>query len=345
MPTRSYYFPTEFSHVEQIIRAESTADRETSFAEFRHLNIAPIFSGYELANILGIGPGLLIGILRNPHQNYRQFPVVKKGGGTRQVSSPRTYLKVIQWWILDNILTHLETPDIVFGFKRGTSINWNARHHLGSRHFLNVDIASFFDSVTEVSVYDLFSRLGYADSVSSVLCQLCCLNGSLPQGAPTSPAIGNQILKPLDNSLCELSSEHGIKYSRYADDLTFSSRDFIAQDFLDAVRLRVAEIGFELKDEKTRWRGPGARTEVTGLVVTDFVQPPLKWRKQCRATLHHLGKKERLEQKDIRYLEGILGYASSFEDARQMQALKATTARLLEEHRFPFTEVDRKNTR
>lgn len=328
MPTRSYYFPTEFSHIENILRSEQNAQHEDSFNKFRALGIAPLFSGMDLAIVLGIGPGLLRSILINPNRHYNKFPLIKSDGSRRCISSPRTYLKVIQWWLLDNILIHLPVSSHAFGFRRGVGITHNAAHHLGSRHFLNVDIKSFFDSVQQDQVLSIFELYGYNHSTSQILSELCCLNGCLPQGAPTSPAIGNQVLRNLDNSLSDLCGPRSIKYSRYADDLTFSSRVMIDADFLREVSERVSHSGFELKAEKTRWAGPGGRTEVTGLIVREFVQPPLGWRKKQRAALHNLKKKGALSREDIRFLEGIKGYSRQFPDAIQIKKL-ADTAHLL----------------
>lgn len=329
MPTRSYYFPREFSHIEAILSEDESAFQDDKFRKFRELNIAPLFSGMDLAIVLGIGPGLLISILNKQERHYRRFPLEKGDGSVRMIASPKTYLKVIQWWILDNILNQLEVHSSAFGFIKNRSILDNAASHLGSRHFLNVDIKSFFDSVKEESVVDLFSDIGYSKKTSMILARICCLDGALPQGAPTSPAIGNQILKPLDVRLSDALVKNGYKYSRYADDITVSGRDRIETELLDTIRGEVETAGFELKHAKTRFAGPGDRTEVTGLVVRDFVQPPREWRKRTRAVLHRLSLKPILETREIDYLRGIIGYAKGFSDSHQMQKLGAQASDLI----------------
>jgi retron-type reverse transcriptase len=330
MPTRSYFFPKEHSHIEKLLKSEHDQDLEAHLGKFRSLGIAPLLSEYDLANVLGIGPGLLFSILRNPGRHYRRFAIKKGDGSPRIISSPRTYLKVIQWWILDNILEPLSASDNAFGIVRGRSIVDNARFHLGSRHFLNVDIKSFFDTVSKEKVVEVFTKVGYGDQTADTLAGLCCLNGCLPQGAPTSPAIGNQVLRPLDIHLASMAEARGLKYSRYADDLTFSSRAFIPHELLEEVERAVKDVGFSLKGEKTRWLGPGARTEVTGLVVKEFVQPPLHWRKRQRAALHRLAAKGNLDEEDRRFLTGIVGYSLQFPDSTQMTSLRMSALRLLE---------------
>lgn len=329
MPTRSYYFPREFSHIEALLSDETIKANPESFRKFRELNIAPLFSGMDLAIVLGIGPGLLVSILKKQDRHYRRFPLTKGDGTKRLIASPRTYLKVIQWWILDNILNQLPVHDAAFGFVTGRSIVGNAKAHLSSRHFLNVDIKSFFDSVREDKVYEMFFELGYSQKTSRILAHLCCLNGSLPQGAPTSPAIGNQILKPLDQRLSRSFHERGLKYSRYADDITVSGREWIGEEILEVIRREVESEGFELKDQKSRFCGPGDRTEVTGLVVRDFVQPPRQWRKKTRATLHRISSKREISKQDYAYLLGIIGYANEFSDSHQMKALGGHATQLI----------------
>jgi retron-type reverse transcriptase len=230
-------------------------------------------------------------------------------------------LKVVQWWILDNILNQVRTPEYVFGFSKGKSIQDNARHHVGSAHILNVDIKSFFDTVTILQVFTIFSELGYERITAATLARLCTLNGSLPQGAPTSPSLANFVLAEADRRLAALALTFGMKYSRYADDLTFSSSEFIAPEFLAQVDATIKKAGFDLKATKTRYAGTGGRREVTGLISGEFVQPPLEWRKRNRSRLHRLGQKAVLERADIAYLLGLKGYSMQFPDAVQMQAL------------------------
>lgn len=321
MPTRSYYFPPDFAHIEAILQSENPDLTDAHFLKFREKNIAPLLTSFDIATVIGIGPGLLVSMTRKPAKHYRVFPLVKKDGTERIISAPRTYLKVIQWWILDNILNQVMTPDYVFGFSKGKSIQDNARHHIGSAHILNVDIKSFFNTVTIKQVFSIFSELGYERTTAATLARLCTLNGSLPQGAPTSPSIANFVLTEADRRLQALALNMGMRYSRYADDLTFSGSEFIAPEFLAQVDATIREAGFELKATKTRYAGTGGRREVTGLISGEFVQPPLEWRKRNRSRLHRLSQKAALKREDIAYLLGLKGYSMQFPDAVQMQAL------------------------
>jgi retron-type reverse transcriptase len=329
MPTRSYYFPPDFAHIEAILKSENSRVSDDQFLKFREKGIAPLLSGLDIATVLGIGPGLLVSMTRKPGKHYRHFPLAKKDGTDRVISAPRTYLKVVQWWILDNILNQVRTPEYVFGFSKGKSIQDNARYHAGSAHILNVDIKSFFDTVTVKQVFAIFSELGYEKMTAATLARLCTLDGSLPQGAPTSPSIANFVLAEADRRLQALALNMGMKYSRYADDLTFSSSNYIAPEFLVQVDATIREAGFELKAAKTRYAGTGGRREITGLISGEFVQPPIEWRKRNRSRLHRLRQKAVLEPADTAYLLGLKGYSMQFPDAVQMQALSRGADELL----------------
>lgn len=321
MPTRSYYFPKDFLHLEAILQEEPGGFSENEAAPFRARGLPPLRRAGALPLFLGISPKTIYSIRSQPRKHYRSFELRKKDGTPREIDTPRTYLKVIHWWILDNILNHVEIVENVFGFVAGRSAVQNAEFHYGAKHVLNVDIENFFPSITLDQVIKIYKSLGYNSEVSEMLAELCCLDGRLPQGAPTSPALANLVLRRLDQELVEKASLLKIKYSRYADDLTFSSSGPISVDFLGSIREIVEREGFQLKDKKTRFAGQGARLEVTGVVINEKIQPNRVWRKRTRATLHKLSKAPRLTRRNLSFLLGIKGMANQFPDSLQMQRL------------------------
>ncbi len=149
MPTRSYYFPEDFAHLEVVLLADPEPPSLDELQLFRDKNIPPILNEGTLAILLGISPKLIWSIRSKPFKHYRSFQIRKKDGTLRNIDSPRTYLKVIQWWINDNILTREELPEFVFGFVPGRNIVQNAEFHFGAQHILNVDIKDFFPSISE----------------------------------------------------------------------------------------------------------------------------------------------------------------------------------------------------
>jgi RNA-directed DNA polymerase len=326
MPTRSYYFPKDFKHLENILRAEPDGFPDAQVEKYRALGLPPIPTTGSLSLFLGISPKTIFSIRQNAEQHYRSFTLTKKDGSKRNIDTPRTYLKVIQWWILDNILNNAHVAENVFGFVAGRSVLQNAIYHHGAKHVLNVDIRQFFPSISIDQVRDIFCTLGYGHDVANMLSELCCLDGRVPQGAPTSPAIANQVLKGLDKELTQLADRVGHRYSRYADDLTFSSKKWISKELIEEIQTAVAVAGFELKSEKTRFSGTGGRMEVTGIVINETLQPSRNWRKRTRATLHKLSLNPRLTRREISYLNGIRGMAAQFPESLQMCKLSEQAA-------------------
>lgn len=330
MPTRSYYFPNDFNHLEEILKAEQAGSSDVDYRYFRDLNIPPLVREGTIAVFLGISPKTIFSIRANPDKHYRSFSIKKNDGSLRKIDTPRTYLKVIQWWILDNILNKVKLADNVFGFVSGRSAIQNAAYHIGARHILNVDISDFFPSITMEQVSKIFFSLGFDESVSAALAELCCLRGRVPQGAPTSPALANLVLRDLDVELSNLADAEWRKYSRYADDLTFSSMDKIDDAFLGAVSDAVTRAGFSLKPAKTRFSGSGGRMEVTGVVINEKLQPSRVWRKNMRSRLHHMRNTARLTRADVAFLLGVKGMAGQFPESPQMSYLAREAVDILE---------------
>lgn len=329
MPTRTYYFPLDFKHLEEILQAETSDSIEAELEYFRRKGIAPLLSEGNLPLFLGISPKVIFSIRKNTNKHYRNFIIKKRDGSDRQIETPRTYLKVIQWWILDNILNRITIRDNVFGFVKGRNPLQNAEYHLGSKHILNVDIENFFNSINIDKVRKIYVNIGYSEQIANMMAELCCLNGRVPQGAPTSPAIANMVLQDLDSELSKLAINFKCKYSRYADDITFSSRKKIGNDLLNHIEKSVNNEGFRLKISKTRFAGPGNRMEVTGIVINEKMQPPRTWRKNTRAHLHTLSTQPRLRRKDVSYLNGIIGMAIQYPESDHMSQLAEKSREIL----------------
>ena len=193
---------------------------------------------------------------------YRSFTIKKKNGGERKISEPLPSLKEIQRWILDNILNQVEISRYAKAYIKGKSVKENARFHRAQNVVLSLDITDFFGSIHTKAVYDIFKALGYTRKLSWQLAYLCSLDNSLPQGAPTSAAISNIILKEFDEAIGKYTFTHKIRYTRYADDMTFSG-DFDAAELIRIVKEQLKPYGFKLNRDKTRTRKQGQRQEVT----------------------------------------------------------------------------------
>jgi len=280
--------------------------------------------------------------------HYHNFSVPKKSGGKRTISAPSPALKAVQKQILEKILTPLSLHEAAHGFVTSRSIASNAAPHIGAQIVINMDLKDFFPSISYRRVRGVFHRLGYSESISMILAHLCTEarvhtiddNGekwflrvgehALPQGAPTSPAISNLVCRRLDARMEGLANKQGFRYTRYADDLTFSShnKDASVGALLSAVRKIVAAEDFVVHPKKTRVMRRGSCQEVTGVVVNEKSNVSKKRLKKFRAFLHNLeqnglGKASWEDSRDT--LAAAEGFASFVymvkgEDGKQLLA-------------------------
>ena len=158
--------------------------------------------------------------------------------------------------------------------------------HQGCSWLLNIDLKNFFPSVYRNRVFDYFCSLGYEKEVCKGLTEICTYKNSLPQGAPTSPMLSNLIAKELDKKCEDLALRKGCKYTRYADDLTFSGLDISNKVFQKEVVSIVCSCGFIVNRTKTKEKRRGQRQMVTGLTVTNGVHVPKSYRKDVWMELH-----------------------------------------------------------
>lgn len=150
----------------------------------------------------------------------------------------------------------------------------NARFHRNTNIVVALDLHDFFGSIKESQVYEVFSKMGYKNPVVVFLTQLCTLGRCLPQGAPTSPMLSNMVFYDLDQRLFHYCRLRNIRYTRYADDLTFSGEYIDVNRLVKYVRMLVGTRRFKLNDEKTKVMRKGSCQMVTGVVVNKILQTP-----------------------------------------------------------------------
>ena len=240
------------------------------------------------------------------HNRYSKFEIKKKSGGIRVINAPNDGLKTILK-VLNVIFQHIYEPHkSSVGFTLGKSIVDGAQLHVGKNYIYNIDLKDFFHSFDQ-------KRLKYAlmkspfnlrgeqrEQIAYFISCLCThpfeINGEiknvLPQGSPTSPVITNFLCEKLDNRLNGLAKRFGCDYSRYADDISFSSNKNV---FIDTVFLtelsRIIEENqkLEINGNKTRLltKNGNNRQEVTGLTVNEKVNVRRNYTKELRMLIYY----------------------------------------------------------
>jgi RNA-directed DNA polymerase len=236
-----------------------------------------------------------------PERRYRSFELQRKSGNPRTIRAPIKPLKSVQGALAVALGPYYRVPHTVHGYVNGRSILTNARIHRSQRWVLRIDLKDFFPSINFGRVRGLLlaAPFLFPPAVATLLAQICCHANELPQGAPTSPLISNLICRPLDRRLARLASEARCYYSRYCDDLVFStnrrslSPALIAVDpetgavrASNALREAIEASGFRINDEKTRLRKRTQRQLVTGLVTNVFVNIPRDYVGSVRTLLY-----------------------------------------------------------
>ena len=247
---------------------------------------------------------------------YRTFSIKKKSGGFRIINAPCSGLKVFQKCLNIVLQTYYQPNASAYGFVPGRSIADGAKKHIGKRYVLNIDLKDFFDTIEHHRVKAIFSLPPFNlkddkethNSLPYILANLCChpkevtrfdkagnpyqcVRNVPPQGAPTSPIITNLICRQLDRRLLGLAKRFRLSYSRYADDITFSTNAKEVfepgSEFMVELRRIVEEDQkFRINDEKTRVQSRAYRQEVTGLVVNRKVNATKRYVKQIRMWLY-----------------------------------------------------------
>lgn len=331
---------------------------------------------HDLAIIFNYTPASLAYLIYKKTNKYTEFDIPKSNGSKRRIMAPCDELKTLQRKIkkaLDECLVSIEkkspTPGpISHGFKKGHSIASNADPHKKRLYVFNVDIQDFFGTIHmgRVRGFLISNReFNFQPKVATIIAQIICHDNKLPQGSPTSPIASNLIGHLIDLRLVQLAKKTGCTYSRYADDLTFSTNK---PKFPKEIAYRLEETqswipgtpllkiiyksGFSLNHEKTRMQYACSQQAVTGLVVNQKTNTPAIFRRNARAMTHKLfldgnyfihknhktKEKQELTYKNLNQLEGIFSYIYMIDRFNREKIVKNSNKR---HEDFPKTAIDR----
>ena len=276
---------------------------------------------------------------------YHEFTIPKKNGSERTIMAPSKQLKMLQT-VLNVLLNVIVKPhDKAYGFVTGKSIVENAKIHVRKNYVYNIDLSDFFHSVDQARIWTCLrlkplnlvgDKSNERDRIANMIAAICCKNmiverinpvtgevfksrkNVLPQGAPTSPILTNLVCQKLDFLLNRLAQSYNVKYSRYADDITFSANKNLFDtegDFVQRVNKIIAKQGFMINGAKVRLQSYGYRQEVTGLTVNEGVNVSKTYVKEIRKWL---------------YLWERYGYMKAFDCYCESMVFKGKDAKILE---------------
>lgn len=263
--------------------------------KLRDSKLPVIFSLAHLSKIVDVPYHSIVEIIDRREDFYKFYQIKKRRGGHRPIIVPHSNIRILQDYILKNILDAVDVHESAKGFVKDKSILTNALPHKNQPAILNIDLLKFFDSINEKRIYGIFKSLGYAKNLAYDFAKITTVplpieylstfsdkeekaynrlvkwgEAVLPQGAPTSPSLSNLVMRRLDKRLFKLSLKLDCQYTRYADDITFSGKlDNLPKIHL--LRKIIKEEGFNINWKKVGIFKAGRRQEVTGLTVANDV--------------------------------------------------------------------------
>lgn len=269
--------------IEELLSFQSLTSR-SSIA--KHFNVSDKFLKFNLFN---------------SSNRYHCFTIPKRTGGTRLIEAPRNELRYLQYQLTRILQSAIFTKPSCHGYSNNKSILTNAKSHKNKKFILNFDIEDFFGSINFGRVRGMFLSYPFEcnDTVATTLAQICTHNNKLPQGAPTSPIISNIICLKLDSQMQALAKKYKCTYTRYSDDVTFSTnlKIFPPQiatlqegmlNLSDEISNIVLSNGFRLNTNKTRLANKNQRMVVTGLKVNNKLNVDRRYIRNIRSVLQKL---------------------------------------------------------
>lgn len=258
----------------------------------------------KLANFLNLDFGILLELSKNDYNlidrnncseeilshvlTVEKIEIRKKSGGFRVVYSPSSDNLTNCLKVLNTKLRSIYKPSTsVHGYIKGRGIKTNASQHLGKKYILKIDIENYFEKITKEGIMKALNNLSFHHKISPLIAKITTHNNVLVQGFHTSPTIANIIFHELD---LKLSNFPNITYTRYADDLYFSSDEEI--DIISKVENQLLKFGFTINQSKTKLMKRGQKQYVTGLTVFDFKTPRISKlkKREIRQQMHYINR-------------------------------------------------------
>lgn len=279
----------------------------------------------QMAGRLGLSVTFLAKLARTASYRYKEYTIPKRTGGERTIHHPARELKLVQSWLLENVLIKLPIHAAATAYRKGTSIKQNAEMHVANSYILRVDFQDFFPSLKGADVdavlranQQRLADVNLTNQDIDFIRLLVCRHGCLTIGAPTSPQLSNAIMFEFDETWSRMASDLDVKYTRYADDLYFStSRPDVLRNILVGVRESLDAGGgpkLRINQHKTVFSSRKRRRLAAGLVLTSDRKISIgrKKKRLLKALVMKL-KLKKLEPVEVAHLRGWIAYLRSVE--------------------------------
>ncbi len=262
-------------------------------------------------------------IARAPH-SYKTYYISKKSGGRRKICQPAKEIKAIQNIIVDKVLVKLPVHEAATAYKQGASIKKNAQVHVGNTFISKYDFKSFFTSIKGEQIkFFLVERHNVSPEDAELIVRICCIKGRgnslhLSIGAPSSPALSNVLMYEFDQIMTKWAKDNLFTYSRYADDMTFSTNQKDKYHLIDrAIRKAINNIEYlslRLNRKKTLHLSKRSHRSVTGIVINNNGELSLgRDRKRIISSMIHHYKSQQLLESELPRLQGLVAFAKDVE--------------------------------
>lgn len=279
----------------------------------------------RIARETGVTPAIIETIINTASRRYKTYRIRKRTEGFREINHPTPVIKFLQRWIVRNFISHLPVHPSVMSYREGVGVSKNAKMHVAQNYLLKMDFQNFFPSIKGGDVRNLilanirnpsFVELNEQDV--DVIVKIACKNNELTIGAPSSPSISNAVLYGFDEFISNESASRGIVYSRYADDISFSTNvPNLLSEIHGMVKKRLEEQKspcLTINSEKTAFTSRKHRRSVSGLILTSEKKISIgRDKKREVKALCHQFRKGDLPAEKASYLRGYLSYVNSVE--------------------------------
>lgn len=283
-------------------------------------------------------------ILRAPH-SYKVYTIPKRSGGERTIAQPAKETKFIQNWLIQNIFKKLPIHECASAYKDGASIKKNANAHKNNSYLTKLDFKDFFPSIKfDDLVKHISKHLGESLGVQDIqdIVRISCIrlmgrsDLCLSIGAPSSPVLSNTIMYDFDSEVSAWCAESGITYTRYADDLTFSTStkgiSSNIEPFIRNVAQKLSYPNLSLNNKKTTHLSKKYQRRITGIIINNEGNISLgRDRKREISALIHKFSLSILPELEIFRLQGLLGFAKDVEPLFVARMRGKYTSKLIEE--------------